>query len=276
MHRHLLFLPLILLLLTPLPSLAAEGKEAARQEPQTFLSMIEKSGVSGMIFFSILGVLSLATLATVLERFSSLSRRKVLPPPFVTELRQMVRQGTDRPGQLRELCERFPSTTATILKAGLARAGRPGPEVEKAMEDALGREAGTLRGRVRPLSVAANVAPLIGLLGTVVGIILAFNTASKAPQTSGRGEAMAEGVSLALMATAGGLVIAIPALLFAAFFNHRIDHLLREADECLTETLPGFTRTVPPPVEQSAPREERVEREEREPVEASATPYRVP
>ena len=110
-----------------------------------------------MIFFGILGVLSLVTVAVVFERFANLSRRKVIPPPFVAELRQMVKQGTDRPGQLRDLCDRFPSTTATILKAGVARAGRPGPEVEKAMEDALGREAGTLRSRVRPLSVAASL-----------------------------------------------------------------------------------------------------------------------
>src|SRR5688500_16435302 len=119
MHRHARFLvSTLLLLLAPLPILAAEAKEPASQESQTFLSMIEKSGTSGIIFFGLLGLLSMATVAVILERFVSLGRRKVIPPLFVGELRQVLGRGSVGPEQLRDLCQRFPSPTVNVLKAG--------------------------------------------------------------------------------------------------------------------------------------------------------------
>jgi len=122
----------------------------------------------------------------------------------------------------------------------LLRVGRPHTEIEKAMEDAAAREAAALRARVRPLSVIANVAPLVGLLGTVVGMLGAFRVASQAGL--GKAELLAEGIYLALETTVAGLIIAIPAMLCAAYFNARTERLLREADERLMDALPAFAR----------------------------------
>lgn len=140
-----------------------------------------------------------------------------------------------------EGCGRFAAPIALVLRAGLLRAGRPVAEVEKSMEDALAREVAALRSRVRPLNVIGAVAPLVGLFGTVIGMILAFRTAS-VEGLGGRAELLAEGIYLALLTTAAGLTIAIPCLLFAAYFNDRIDKFMREMDERLMTTIPCFAR----------------------------------
>ena len=102
------------------------------------------------------------------------------------------------------------------------------------------REMATLRGGIRPLATVGSIAPLIGLLGTVVGMIVAFRTASQAGL--GKGEQMAEGIYLALMTTAAGLSIAIPTLLLSAIFNARVDRFFREMDKELAPAIPRLAR----------------------------------
>ena len=97
-----------------------------------------------------------------------------------------------------------------------------------------------MRSRNQPLSVVGNIAPLVGLLGTVVGMIFAFSTASQVGL--GRAEELAKGIYLALLTTAGGLTIAIPAMLCAAWFGARVERFMREIDEVLLETMPSFAR----------------------------------
>jgi biopolymer transport protein ExbB len=97
-----------------------------------------------------------------------------------------------------------------------------------------------MRARNRPLSVIGSIAPLVGLLGTVVGMIFAFGEASE--EGLGKAEALAHGIYLALMTTAAGLTIAIPSLLCAAWFNARVERFMREIDECLLDTMPSFAR----------------------------------
>jgi biopolymer transport protein ExbB len=122
----------------------------------------------------------------------------------------------------------------------LLRVGRPLSEVEKAMEDGAARELAELRSRSRPLSVAANVAPMVGLLGTVVGMLEAFRVASQAGL--GKAELLAEGIYLALETTVAGLLIAIPALLLASFISSRGERLVRELADHLTRVLPVFVK----------------------------------
>jgi len=189
---------------------------------------------------SILGLFSLVALTVILERLANLTTRKLVPPEFVDGLQQLIRRKEDDPQKFRELCERHPSVIANVLKAGLLRAGRPVSEVEKAMEDAAARELGALRGRVRPLTVLSSAGPLVGLLGTAVGMILVFRTASQVG--SGQAKLLAEGIYLKLETTVAGLLVAIPSVLFAALFNSRSEKFMRRIDEHLMEAIPCFVR----------------------------------
>ncbi len=163
-----------------------------------------------------------------------------MPSHFVGGLRELLDSNEDSVDGFRRLCEDLRSPIAKIMNAGLVRAGRPLPEVEKAMEDAAMREMAAMRARNRPLSVIGSIAPLVGLLGTVVGMIFAFGEASQ--EGLGKAEALAHGIYLALMTTAGGLTIAIPSLLCAAWFNARVERFMREIDECLLDTMPSLAR----------------------------------
>ncbi len=163
------------------------------------------------------------------ERLIHLRRGRVIPRPFVKRLiEQLQQQQIDRDEAL-ELCERNPSPIATILSAAVKKYGRPTVEVEQAVLDAGERESNLLRRNMRLLNAISNVSPLLGLLGTVLGMIQAFNDISSA-QAMGRPDLLAGGISQALLTTAAGLLVAIPAYLLYMFFLGLTDKLILEMD----------------------------------------------
>ena len=225
------------------PELVVQEVETVQSESfgQLIFKWPESTGEwAAFGFYLVLLTFSLAAMTIALERAVHLRRVLVMPTGFVEGMRDLVRRKADTAENLRSLCDGSSSPVANILKAGTLRAGRPLPEVEKGMEDAAAREMATMHGRNRPLSVIGSVSPLVGLLGTVVGMIFAFRVSSQAGL--GRAELLAEGIYMALLTTAAGLTIAIPSLLLAAWFNGRAELFMRNIDEILLETLPGFTR----------------------------------
>ena len=157
----------------------SEESEESEEASTPLAYLIVKSGAFSIVFYVLLGMFSLVALSVALERLVFLRRENLLPNHFVTALGSLVSRNTSSLDDFRNLGESSPSPIARILKAGVIRAGRPLPEVEKSMEDAAAREMASLRSRNRPLTVVGNVAPLVGLLGTVVGMIFAFSTASQ-------------------------------------------------------------------------------------------------
>ena len=200
--------------------------------------LFEKTNWLGWMFYAAEGSLSMLAMTVVLERLVNLRRRKLMPRRFVRRLRDLIARREDSVQNLRTLAEDSESPIGSVLMAGVIRAGRALPEVEKAMEDAALREAGAQRSRNRMLGVIATVAPMVGLLGTVVGMILAFRVTSQVG--TGKAELLAEGIYLALLRTAFGLLIAVPSLLCAHWFNTRVDRYLREMIDVLQETIPTF------------------------------------
>jgi biopolymer transport protein ExbB len=235
---------------------SAAGAEAAVDGPSetvpaesegspSVMSMIVDSGPMGWAFMLVLGAFSVYATMVAVERYAATKRNRLIPPLFIEQLQDIAVGRTATLTELRDLCAKSDGPPANILSAGLLRFGRPLPEVEKAMEDAAAREMGELRSRVRPLSVMGSVAPLVGLQGTVVGMIQAFYTAS-AGGLGGRGESLAQGIYLALLTTAAGLAIAIPCVMLASFYNGKIESAFREIDLHLSETLPSFSAAERP------------------------------
>jgi biopolymer transport protein ExbB len=219
---------------------AAVEVERIASSPETIGTLVLKSGMLSVGFYALLFLFSIVAVMVALERFVNLRRSKVIPQAFSGALREAVAGGYVSHDRLRMLSDSAQAPIARILRAGVLRAGRPLPEVEKSMEDAAAREMADMRARNRPLSVVGNIAPLVGLLGTVVGMIFAFSTASQVGL--GKADELAKGIYLALMTTAGGLAIAIPSLLAAAWLNARAEKFMREIDESLLETMPSFAR----------------------------------
>ena len=221
---------------------AADSGPAKPNEESLGHQVFVKSGTFGFVFYLVLGIFSIVALAVAIERAINLRSDKIIPPQFTATLENSIRSGHESGEDFRQICDRFPSPIANILRSAAVRAGRPLAEVEKAMEDSALREVSILRGRNRVLTVIASTAPLVGLLGTVVGMIFAFRTSSQEGLGSGKAELLAEGIYLALMTTAAGLTIAIPCMLLAAWFNSRVEKYLWQMDEKLLATLPSFTR----------------------------------
>jgi biopolymer transport protein ExbB len=205
---------------------AAEPVAESDLIPRQNLLQIMKAG--GILMIPIL-LCSFITLVFVFERAIALRRGRVIPGPFVKRFLHQLREGQlDREAAL-ELCEENRSAVAQVFAAAVRKWGKPAVEVEQAVLDSGERASNGLRKYVRVFNAVSTIAPLMGLLGTVFGMIKAFNDISTA-DAMGRPEFLARGISEALITTAAGLSIAIPALVCYLFFLSRVDQLIIELD----------------------------------------------
>jgi biopolymer transport protein ExbB len=175
-----------------------------------------------------LGLCSVVAVGLILERYLRLRRDAVLPPP-VEEAIEVAQRG-DRPRAL-QMAAAIDAPAARILAAGLRRDTLPLLDLERAMEDQAAKESDVMRGRVRALSLIAAVAPLLGLLGTVLGLEDAFDRVVRVGM--GKPEQLAAGINEALITTIAGLWLAIPLMLVASFLNARVRLLMRLVDQRL-------------------------------------------
>ena len=183
----------------------------------------------GPLMFPI-AICSFVLFIFVFERAISLRRGRVIPGHFVRRfLEQLREQQLDRE-QAMELCLKNGSPIALAFAGAVKKWGRPEVEVEQGMIDAGERVANGLRSYLRLFNGIATITPLLGLLGTVLGMIAAFNAIVN-EQAMGRPELLAEGISQALLTTAAGLSVAIPALIAFLFFTSRVDRRVMEIDK---------------------------------------------
>jgi len=214
---------------------------AAKAEPDE-IDLIDLIWKGGFLMIPI-GAMSIVVAIFAIERGLGLTRRKVIPSELVEGLGELAgTQGGFDPRKAYRLCQAHPSAAATVIRAMLLKVGRPHSEVEHAVADANEREAARIYGNVRFLNLAAAVTPLMGLMGTVWGMIDAFFKTAKMTADQNKSELLAEGIYVALVTTFGGLAVAIPAAILAHFFEGRIQALFREIDELLLSLLPQIER----------------------------------
>lgn len=187
-------------------------------------------------------VLSLIVVAVGVERWFGLRRSRVVPRALVQRLYEQINLDAVDPRSAFALCNRYPSSAARVVKALLAKTGRPHAEIESAAAEATNREADGLYSNVRTLNLAATVAPLMGLLGTVWGMIESFFATANLPLGSNKGQALAEGIYVALVTTFAGLAVAIPAAVLAHYFEGRILRLMRRIEKLTSDLLPTLER----------------------------------
>ena len=231
----------------PADDTEGENEIAVADAPKTFGSEIFKWPETtaewvGVFFYFVLLIFSMVAAMIAIERLFNLRLENVVPSAFANRLRDLVSRGQDTPTNLRALAESGDTPVARVLKVALRRAGRPWPEVEKGMDDEMAWEMAALRGRHRALSVVGSVAPLVGLLGTVIGMIFAFMVTSQDAAVGSQAAQLGKGIYLALLTTAAGLTIAIPCLLLAARFNTQVDRYMRVMNETLLATMDCFVR----------------------------------
>tara|TARA_R110002111_G_scaffold37649_6_gene72283 strand:+ start:676 stop:1458 length:783 start_codon:yes stop_codon:yes gene_type:complete len=220
------------------------------QAPSVVSTIGEFFEAGGLLMWPILGC-SIVVVGLALERYLSLRKRRVLPQVVIDAAHQVTEGHADviTAGILEAT-----APGARVLAAGLRRRGCLLADVEKAMEDRLHDEGQRLRGNARGVWLVATIAPLIGLLGTVLGISDAF----AAVEQTGLGkaessESLAAGIKVALYTTIFGLFVAIPATLIAAHLQARARHLVAAIAEVIAPTIESLA-ALPVTAQQAADR----------------------
>lgn len=206
-------------------ALAAEVGEGAGENRETMFSLLKKGGPVMIP----LGIASVLAIALAMERFISLSKERVLPEAFTVGFGKAW--DSDKTGEAaEEFCQESDGAAVHVFQAGIQWRGQGHEAVGKAIEDAGSREAEKLKRSVRPLSVIAGICPLLGLLGTVYGMIDAFQKTASSGGAAKTAD-LANGIYQALVSTAAGLTIAIPVLLLYQWLSTRADRAIDHIDE---------------------------------------------
>lgn len=215
----------------PLASAADEAIEAAPAVAETIIpttSLWQVLIAGGPLVIPIF-VCSFVLLLVVFERAMALRRSRIIPKLFVERFLLQISEGAvDKQGAL-ELCDENTSLVSDVFAAAVRKWGKPAVEVEQAILDEGERAASSMRRYLRAINGVSTVCPLFGLLGTVWGMIEAFNEIAGS-SAMGRPELLAGGIGTALMSTAAGLCVAIPALILYLYFIGRVDALVMELD----------------------------------------------
>jgi biopolymer transport protein ExbB len=180
-----------------------------------------------LLFFMFFG------LVIAFERFWTLSRAHVDTKSFFTQVQEALKKGG--PDAAAEVCSNTRGPVASVLHAGLLRLDRGIDHVEKAIGEAGAVEMAFLEKGMVWLSTVTNVAPLIGFLGTVSGMINSFEAIAAAGDVEP--SIVAAGISEALITTAAGLIIAIPIQSFHNFFVSKIDKIIIDMQESSTQFI---------------------------------------
>ncbi|TVQ53291.1 MAG: MotA/TolQ/ExbB proton channel family protein [Phycisphaerales bacterium] len=206
----------------PMNLILAETREAG----MTWLETIQRGGPVGYLIL----VMSVAALALIIMHFVQIRRVALLPPDQLTALDDLLRRG-DVGGAL-EFClnPEHDSYLVRILSSGLTRFQKSAFgafEIKNAIEEAGEDQTSRLYRSTDAIGVIGNIAPLLGLLGTVVGMVGAFEAIGQTG--AARHEELAGSISLALITTLMGLTLAIPCIALHTFFRNRIDTFASEA-----------------------------------------------
>lgn len=230
----------VVLLLTLVDQLSAQErptdapKAGARAEIR-FWDPRDYFSKGGLLMWPILAC-SIATFTFALERAITLRQGRVIPSHFVRRLQQKLEDGQLNRPMAMEMCRKSQSPVGTVFLAVARHWGRPSVEIEQAVTEAGHQQVAYLRRNLRALQGSANLATLLGLLGTILGMIEAFNAVA-ASQGLGRAEVLASGIAQALLTTAAGLIVAIPSLFLYNYFAGRVERLVMEIDELATQFI---------------------------------------
>jgi len=197
----------------------------ANDSPTGFFGILLSGGLVGILILLVLAGLSITAAYLLFDQVMTLRRNEVLPDGVGDTVRQALLTG--RPAEADAACRRVPSVLSVVLLSGLSEFEFGWREVEKAVEDSLAQQSARLMRRIEYLSVIGNIAPMVGLLGTVTGMIFAFQQVAATRGAAGAGD-LAEGIYQALVTTVCGLVVAIPSLAIYAVCRNRVDSLIAE------------------------------------------------
>jgi biopolymer transport protein ExbB len=201
------------------------------------LDVFTKSGAMGILII----VLSIVALAVIIENMVTLKRDKLAPPELIDEVQALFDEGQYQ--EAMELCENEPCFFTRVAGAGITKIGHSFEVIEQSISEMGDEESIRLHQKIGWLSLIANVAPMMGLLGTVGGMIKAFNTIASSGGQANPAD-LAVGISEALLTTMLGLVVAIPTTASFAFLRNRLVKTVIEVGAIVEDLFERFRPTA--------------------------------
>ena len=213
---------LLVIFSTLQPAMAQEVEAPASKG---FLQIVFSGGFTGTIMMLLLLLLSLTAAYLIFDHLMTIRRGDLMPEGLSEQVRASLLAGDV--AAAKQACGEKPSFLSFVLMHGISELEFGWNAVEKSVEDALAEQSARLFRKIEYLSVIGNIAPMVGLLGTVIGMIMAFQQVATPGMTNA--SALAEGIYQALVTTVGGLIVAIPSIGAFAIFRNRIDQFVAEA-----------------------------------------------
>lgn len=211
----------------------AQDPAAANVKPLTIGNLIADSGVVGWIICG----LSVVALALVIEAFVSLKREKLAPPELIDEIQALFDESQFQ--EAMELCENEPTFLTKICGAGIAKIGHSFEVIQASLGEMGDEEAVRLHQKLGWLAVVGAVAPMLGLLGTVQGMIIAFHQIAESGGQASPAD-LAGSISIALLTTLFGLMVAIPVISVMAFLRNRLVRSIIEVGAIVEDLFERF------------------------------------
>lgn len=198
--------------------------------------MIEIIQKGGPVMYPII-LCSILALAIVIERVYCLYKAKIDTKDFMNNVEITIKR--NRIAEAIKICDKTPGPIAHIVKAGIMKHDRSRQEIRESIEDAGHQEVPRLERHLSLLATIAHVSPLLGLLGTVTGMVRAFQiiqekSASFNPVSPGD---LAGGIWEALLTTVAGLIVAIPTVVLYNYLVNRVDEFVLEMERSATEVI---------------------------------------
>lgn len=206
-----------------------------------FLTIVTRAGWFGALIWVALFACSIVSVALIVDSYLTIQEQKIAPKKLVDDVREALAQG-DLLKAL-QCCENTPVPLSRILKAGFSNAEEGFEVVQDAVGVAADMEGEMLMGRVTYLSVISNTTPMLGLIGTVQGMIMAFWSLGTAAAGAAQTNMLAVNISQGLWATAVGLGTAVPAGIYYFYFKMRCTRFILH-QEALTLDLIKTLRNV--------------------------------
>lgn len=207
-------------------------------DPQGIGTWFDIIRQGGILMWPIMAT-SVVALAISIERFFSLRRATIDTREFMDNIRNVLRQ--NRIAEALQMCEETQGPISRIMKAGILKHDKSKADIREAIEDAGHLEVPRLERYLSALATCANIAPLIGLLGTVQGMIKAFAQIQH-KQGQVNPSDLAEGIGNALVTTAAGLCVAIPTLIVFNYFVSRVENMVLEMEVSSSELVDLLTK----------------------------------
>lgn len=251
------------------PAAVETANGASQPTGIDLLTLVTRGGA----FMIPIGLMSMLVVALAVERMLTLRRRRIVPRLLAAQLRELTDpiQDFDVTAAY-EACLERPSPAARVIMAMVMRTGQPMADIERAAQETIDREADRLASPIRWLTLAAAATPLMGLLGTVWGMIVAFHESTTLTADRSRSEQLSEGIYTALVTTLAGLAVAIPAAMLALYLENRLIKLFHRVEQLAFDVAPALAQycgrsrmnsageleplaspAMPPPLENAAP-----------------------